>query len=487
MSRPNILIFNPDEMRVGALGHLGHPAASTPYLDRFAREDAVSFRQAYCQNPVCVPSRCSFLTGLYPHVRGHRTMAYLLREGEPTLFTRLREAGYYVWMNNRNDLMARQIPGLIDAQADEIHYAERSRRIPADAPGKEAYNQAMRTAYPYSHFIGVMGEELPQDRSDVEALIERIRRPLPDGEPLCMFLGLGNPHPPYMVEEEYYQRIDRSKLPERVRWNETEGKSRIMDLLHENYGLQAWTEEDWDELRQIYLAQCAKVDEWFGRIVRALKEEGLYDQTAIFVLSDHGDFAGDYDLPEKAQNTFEDCLTKVPLLIKPPKDCPVDPGVTNSLAELVDFYATVLDYAGVQSGQDHFGRSLRPVLEDREASVRSYVHCEGGRRPSEVHCDEYHSHGPEGTSPKSPYWVRMVAQLDPLAHEKGTMVFDGRYKYVQRLSGNDEFYDLVLDPSEKINRFEEYRESTVLQRLKEELLHWYQETSDIVPYDYDSR
>ena len=104
--KPHIIIFNPDEMRWDTMGHMGNPAAATPFLDAFARTEAVSFRNAYCQNPVCVPSRCSFFTGLYPHTRGHRTMSYLLRPGEETLFSELKSAGYYVWMNDRNDLLA---------------------------------------------------------------------------------------------------------------------------------------------------------------------------------------------------------------------------------------------------------------------------------------------------------------------------------------------------------------------------------------------
>ena len=105
--KPHIIIFNPDEMRADALSHLGNPAAQTPFLDAFARREAVSFSRAYCQNPVCVPSRCSFFTGLYPHVRGHRTMNYLLRPGEATLFSELKDAGYYVWMNDRGNLLRR--------------------------------------------------------------------------------------------------------------------------------------------------------------------------------------------------------------------------------------------------------------------------------------------------------------------------------------------------------------------------------------------
>ena len=79
--KPDIIVINPDQMRADALHHLGNKASNTPNMDALAQE-GVSFDNAFCQNPVCVPSRCSFMTGLYPHTTGHRTMSYLLREVE---------------------------------------------------------------------------------------------------------------------------------------------------------------------------------------------------------------------------------------------------------------------------------------------------------------------------------------------------------------------------------------------------------------------
>ena len=81
----------------------------------------------------------------------------------------------------------------------------------------------------------------------------------------------------------------------------------------------------------------------------------------------------------------------------------------------------------------------------------------------------------------------MNAEADDEAHEKGTMIFDGRYKYVMRMSGNDEFYDLESDPKEKINRIDEEQYEAVILKLKLEMLRWYQETCDTVPRFYDSR
>lgn len=176
----------------------------------------------------------------------------------------------------------------------------------------------------------------------MDAAIERIHN-RPADQPLCMFLGLIYPHTPYRVEEPYFSAIDRAKLPKRVHADDCTGKPLMESEIRKYAGMQDFTDADWDELRAVYLGMCMKIDVQFGKLVEALKEEGIYDDCAIFFLSDHGDFTGDFDLPEKVQNCFEDCLTRVPLLIKPPKDIPLDPGISNSMVELVDFYATAMD------------------------------------------------------------------------------------------------------------------------------------------------
>ena len=105
---PHILIFNPDQWRGDVLGHMGNAGAVTPALDRFAAAEGVSFANAFCQNPVCTPSRCSFMTGWYPRVRGHRTMYHLLRPDEPMLLRTLRQHGYFVWWGGKNHAVTAQ-------------------------------------------------------------------------------------------------------------------------------------------------------------------------------------------------------------------------------------------------------------------------------------------------------------------------------------------------------------------------------------------
>ena len=487
--KPNIVIFNPDEMRADAMAHLGNPAAITPNLDRFAAEDGVSFSNAYCQNPVCVPSRCSFFTGLYPHVRGHRTMSYLLRPGEPSLFQELRDSGYYVWMNDRNDLMAGQFADWAESQADEIHYSGGFK--PGPGPENPDIRGEADSKYYYSHFKGRLGLDenginYSSDDDIVDSAIERITHPV-DERPLCLFLGLMYPHVPYQVEEPYYSAIDRARLVPRIRAEECSGKARILREIRRYQQMENFTEEEWDELRAVYLGMCMKVDAQFGRLISALRQAGIYDNTAIFFLSDHGDFTGDYSLSEKAQNTFEECLTRVPLLIKPPKSAGVDPGISPALTELVDFYATVLDYAGAASSHTHFGHSLREQVADRSAPGRQYVFCEGGRGPGETHCDEYHNEDGSVSNAGSEYWPKQMAQSDDEAHAKGIMIRSREYKYISRTLGSDEFYDLTRDPGERVNDIDNpaYREQIL--EMKSAMLKWLQSTDDIVPFEMDRR
>ena len=487
--RPHIIIFNPDEMRADTMSHLGNPAAQTPFLDVFAREDAVSFSHAYCQNPVCVPSRCSFFTGLYPHVHGHRTMAHLLHPGETSLLQELKEAGYYVWMNDRNDLTAGQIPGWTESHATEIYYGGQKKTGPGPV------NPNLRGEPGGKHFYDHLGGQLKTnedginyngDDEAVDAAIDRIRN-RPEDQSLCVFLGLMYPHCPYQIEEPYYSAIDRSKLPPRIRAEDCTGKSRILEAIREINGLGQYTDEDWDELRAIYLGMCSKVDNQFRRLVEALKEEGIYDDCAIFFLSDHGDFAGDYGLVEKAQNSFEECLTRVPLLVKPPKGFSIDPGVSDSLVELVDFYATAMEMAGVAPAHTHFGRSLMPVLADRNTRIREFVCCEGGRLAGETHCDECHLNNGKTTSPMNVYWPKQKAQTEDLAHSKGIMLRDTRYKYVSRLQGRDELYDLLEDSEERTNIIDQPEMKEIIAEMRCRMLKWLEETDDIVPFQRDER
>ena len=485
---PHILIFNPDQWRGDVLGHVGNPAAVTPVLDRFVQTDGVSLANAFCQNPVCTPSRCSFMTGWYPHVRGHRTMFHMLRPDEPMLLRTLRENGYFVWWGGKNDV----VPGQngYDEYCDVKYVPPQPQRLltnlhrltdwRGDADGDNYYSfYAGRREIPDGETVAY-----DSDWAMIDGAVAQIRK-APANQPLCIYLPLGYPHPPYAVEEPWYSQIDPTRIPARVptpsSWH---GYPSLMKGLYDGQQMQGWSEERLRELRRTYYGMCARVDHQFGMVLDALKQAGMYEDTAVFFFSDHGDYTGEYGLVEKAQNTFQDCLTRVPFLVKPPAGIPVQPRVSDALVELIDFPATVYALTGIAPGYDHFGRSLLPLLAGETDFHRDAVFCEGGRRHRERQCMELESNG----RPEFLYWPRMRLQMsEGPEHTKAVMCRTGTHKYVKRFDEQDELYDLQTDPQETCNLIDHSAYQELLSTLKERMLHWYMETCDVVPYEPDRR
>ena len=500
--RPHIVIFNPDQWRGDALGHLGHPAVQTPTLDRLAAEDAVSFRHAFAQATVCTPSRCSFMTGWYPHVRGHRTMHHMLNPdlGETNLLKVLGEAGYFVWWGGKNDL----VPGQLGFEAHcDVHFRptaeDFSRWGATRREGSHGGDLAWRGAADgdnyYSFFKGLLPTPPGQvwfdgDWAMVRGAIDFLRG-FSGEQPLCLFLPLGYPHPPYCVEEPWFSLTERAAVPPRPRYETWEDKPALLAGIRDGQGLVGWSEERWRELRATYYGMCSRVDHQLGLLCDALRETGRYDDAALFVFSDHGDFTGDYGLVEKTQNTFQDCLSRVPFVVKPPARFGAAPGVRDQLVELVDFPATVYDLAGVDCGYWHFGRSLGPLLQDANVAHRDAVFCEGGRLRDEVQASERESFAAGGEhglyAPRIKLQVSEAEAGKPLAHSKAAMCRTNRFKYVRRAFETDEFYDLAEDPGETRNLIDEPACADEVMRLKERMLRWYMETCDVVPLATDQR
>ena len=499
IERPHIVVFNPDQWRGDALGHVGHPAVRTPNIDRLVATEAVSFRQAFVQATVCTPSRCSFMTGWYPHVRGHRTMHHMLNPtlGETNLLKVLRDNGYYVWWGGKNDLVPGQLG--FEEHCDSHFRARRedyARWGVTPRPGTHGGDLSWRGEPDgdnyYSFFKGRLATPdgspwFDGDWAMVRGAIDFLHSY--DGDqPLCLFLPLGYPHPPYCVEEPWYSRTNRDLVPPRHVYETWDDKPALLAGIRDGQRLTGWTEARWRELRATYYGMCSRVDHQFGLLLDALRESGLYDASAVFLFSDHGDFTGDYGLVEKTQNTFQDCLSRVPFIVKPPRNVPTANGVREQLVELVDFPATVYDLAGIDCGYWHFGRSLAGLIGDPTLTHRDAVFCEGGRLRGEAQASERESL--VANSPLGLYSPRVnlqVQEAQALPHTKAAMCRDQRFKYVRRAYEVDEFYDLAEDPGETRNLIADagYREPAL--RLKERLLAWYMETCDVVPMAPDQR
>lgn len=500
--RPNIILFNPDQWRGDVLGHVGNSAAVTPVLDDLVKADAVSFAQAFCQNPVCMPSRCSYLTGQYPHTLGHRSFTYSLHpeRGEPNLLKELKDAGYFVWWSGKNDALAGQVP-----EATTLSCHVRYRATAADY-ARWGFKQQPRYRYDwrgqpgddsyFSFYIGrldTQGAPLYFDRdwADVYGACEFIRN-YDDEQPFCLFMALEMPHPDYGVEEPWFSLINRGKLPARV-GEMPSGKCASLREQRRFQNMESWNEARWTELRATYYGMCSRVDHQLGLILQALRDRGIYDDTALFCFADHGDYAGDFGLVQKNFVGMDDCLTRVPFIIKPPRTVPVQPRVTPALVELVDMTETVYALAGINPAYRRFGRDLRPVLAGSTDECRDTVFCESGRLRGEVeamHVKPDTAAKAEASEHKNEYWAhqRQCALDEPVVyHGKVIMCRDRRFKLVLRMYESDEFYDLAEDPAETHNQIGEARYAGEIARLRDRAFRWLWETADVVPYAVDAR
>lgn len=485
MTKPNIVIFNPDQFRKDSLSHMGNKSSQTPNLDAICKTDGVSFANAFCQNPVCTPSRCSFMTGWYPHTFGHRTMHHMLNKNEPVLLKTLKDNGYFVWWGGKNDL--------VPADADMSMYCdvkyENSNDIVEGLHSNQSWRQRDDEQGYYSMYAGELekknGVYNDSDWDDVNGATEFIKNYDSD-KPMCMFLALQYPHPPYGVEKPFYDNVNKDNI-DMISCSQVDffNKPSIINGIMKNQNLHNFSDIEFKEIKRTYYGMCNRIDYLFGLVVQSLKEKGMYENTLIVVLSDHGDFTGDYGLVEKTQNTFEDCLVNVPLIIKPPKSSGVTPHINKSLVELVDVVPTICEYAQIDLDYYQFGLSLAYIIKGDANSHREYVCCEGGRLKDESHCKEVL---PDKLDKKSLYYPRMVCQsTNDVMHTKAVMIRNYNFKYVYRLYEQDEFYDLNKDKNETLNVINDKNYQQDVLEFKQRLLEFLVSTVDTVPFKQDLR
>ena len=488
--RPNIVLFVPDSYRGDVLGHQGNAGALTPNLDAMVARDAVSYGNAFAQNPVCTPSRCSFMTGWYPHVHGHRSMRNMLKEHEPSLLTVLKREGYHVWWGGKNDLVrVRQREDYLrycDVKFwPEGRYSEHMeyRQVPplaADDPRRGVFYRGVLTR------DGEGARHWDQDTAWVLGAVDMIRDRT-DDQPFVCYLPLGKPHPAYYAEQDYYDQIDPGALPPRLPTpGEGANLPAVLDSLRREYGSDDITEEMWRDVKRIYYAMCTKVDALFGLVVEALVEQGLYDDTWILFFSDHGDFTGDYSLPEKTHSTMQDCLVRVPLVVKPPAGVPVEVGNRRHLTELLDITATLYDLLDIDPGYAHQGVSLRGSLAGEEGILHEAVFAEVGGRANEV--------GFINTDvekmPLDSFYSRQGRAAIP-HHQAGSLAVmcrTTRHKYIRRsYTGHHELFDLEADPGEGRNLSGHPDHAEVEREMEMRLLDFLMRTADVLPHEPDSR
>ena len=477
----NFILFNPDEMRAESVGCYGHPLAPTPHIDRLAAE-GTRFDQCHVQHPVCTPSRCSFMTGWYPHVRGHRTLWHTLRPDEPNLLRYLKQAGYEVLWGGKNDLLAP------DSFAESVDDFRLGRRSPRAVRGR----QTARNPFPpddprfYSFLYAPVAERVEDlgDFANVDGAIEYLRsRPQ---NPFCLYLPLTFPHCPYFAPGAWHDLVDPDALPP-LRPADLPDKPDFFRLIRRTRRLDRIDPAVLRKINAVYLGMIGVVDDLLGLLLDALDETGHADDTAVLFFSDHGDWAGDYGLVEKWPSALDDAITRVPFLARVPGGRPGH--VVREQTELFDLMPTVLELAGIPARHTHFARSLVPQVGGAPGDPDRAVFAEGGYARHEPRCFEGAPLRDEfARTPEHIYYPKGRLQQDhPESVCRAAMIRTPTHKLVHRPDGLSELYDLRADPKELDNRHGDRALVEVRRDLERRLLDWYVQTSDVTPWDEDPR
>ena len=245
--------------------------------------------------------------------------------------------------------------------------------------------------------------------------------------------------------------------------------------------------EHFNKFKALYCGMISMMDHVFGDLMETLKETGFYDQTAVFLTSDHGNYNGDYGLPEKWFISFHDAIMRVPLGIKLPNQ--QNNGVNNSLVQHIDVFATILDLVGIQPEWDHFGKSLLPVINGKCDEHRDAVFADAGANLLHEEPISIERECVARFKPECCYYPnRVVFQNHPEAACRSLMIRTDRWKYIWRQQENDELYDLSKDPQELVNLLTTDCKDDILAiklSMKDKLFQWHVETGDIlVPENY---
>lgn len=472
VTKPNLVIFMPDQLRYDSLGCFGNQHVQTPNIDAFAAK-STKFTDCFTQASVCSQSRCSIFTGQYPHVSGHRSLENLIKPWEPNMFRSLKENGYHVaCLAPRGDTFA---PTVTELSVTEYGFLETPEYVPKFGGGGREPSEDIWSRLFYK---GRRDTDAALDYD--EAIVRSATKWLdnPPEQPWVLFMPLIFPHCPFQVEEPYFSQYDRKKMPQPSDpATKTGYEPRYFAANRERYATHRATPEVWAEISATYHGMISRLDEQFGRVMSKLDTLGLHDKTVTMFFTDHGEYLGDHGMIEKWPSGLSDPLVHEPLIIG---GCGLPSNKTiTQMTEMVDLLPTVLQLCGIDQTFPHNGKSLIPLMLQDAQSHRQYAFSEGGFLLSE-----------EPLLEQAPFPYDIKASLqhsDTTLVGKAIAMRDQKYTYIYRLYEPEELYDRINDVGELHNLAGEERCKEVLGEMRAVMFRWLVEGSDFLPWHKDTR
>jgi len=364
-AKPNVLFIMSDDLCTALSGY-GHPQCKTPNLDRLAAR-GVRFERAYCNWPVCGPSRASLMTGLYPAALNLKGNNSKFRKAHPDLITLpqlFKNNGYYSARVSKIYHMG--IPGEIIAGTSysddpaSWDYAVNVKAPEHHSKGKfEDLSPGLNHQGMDFKVVRILDDSNQADKQTVDHALEILKRC--KDKPFFLGVGFVRPHVPLVAPEDLFEKYpaEKMKLPY-VPEGDLDDIPKAAQR-NANKNKYKMSKEQQHKVLQAYYASVSYMDRQVGRLLEGLKKLGLEDNTVIVFTSDHGYNLGQHTFWQK-QSLFEDTV-RVPLIIVVPW---LDTAGqrTKEIVELIDVYPTLAELAGLKRPGYLHGRSLKPLLEN---------------------------------------------------------------------------------------------------------------------------
>lgn len=481
-----------DQLRQDYLSCYGHRTLHTPNIDALAAL-GVRFDNAYCQSPLCAPSRASFYSGRYQANHGIMGNDDAIQLGEKLIADYLNPLGYRTAVVGKTH--ARRSPEDmravgIDPESEfartaasggfepfewheglcpdlflsedhgysnylrEIGYADTNpwdtrANSGVDKDGKLHSGWALRSsAYP-----AAIEEKHSETAYTTRRAIDFIRD-TPD-RPWCLHLSYIKPHWPVIAPEPYFSMFSKDDVQPAIDPNGLSSSDHpVIECFRKLEYSESYARQDVrDVVIPAYMALIKQIDDHVGNLINYLQKENLLDSTMIVLTADHGDYLGDYALGEK--DLFHDVSAKIPMIVvDPDRYADVTRGTTRTeFVESVDIVPTFVEYAGGTVARERIeGQSLTHILRSPETP--------DGWRTFAVSETDYSERG-----------ARALLDLEP-NHCRATMIRSDKWKYVHYVGFPEQLFDMENDPNELNDLGINSEYESVRAEMRNYLLNW---------------
>jgi len=495
----NILFIAIDDLKTN-LGCYGDKIAKTPNIDRLAKMGTV-FNSNYCQQSVCGPTRASLMTGMRPDVTKIWDLKTQMRDMNPDIVTLpqyLISQGYNTsgvgkifhsssainkidpisWNQAYLEATINDYPNGMGKPANAQYQNPATKLLFVDKGKKVSDNDedAVSKKGPSTECIDVP-DNAYEDGVDALLAKNQIIDLLKMGKPFFMAVGFHKPHLPFVAPKKYWDMYNRADMPLAEFQEHSSNGPEI--AYHRSSELRNYTDipefatfnevgnhvrlkiEKQKELIQGYYAAISYTDAQVGILLNTLDSLGTLNNTIIVLWGDHGWHLGDHDLWEKHTN-FESA-TKAPLLVAAPG---YSPGKTKSITEHLDIFPTVCDLANVKVPEHLQGKSLTPIMKNKETKIQKFAISQYPRKlnKEEMLKGGFNNNKIMGYSLRTEkyrytIWMNDYTTDQPFENNK---VFAA------------ELYDYVNDPLEKYNVVDDKKYNEISKEMKSNMLQFFE-------------